>query len=164
MTPQYFNRRDIDFLLYEVLGVDQLCARPRYAAHDRATFDAILNTTESLATEVFAPHAAKSDAHEPHFNGQTVDIIPDVKSALDAYVDAGLMGAAFDEDMGGLQLPMAVTQAANAMLYGANVGTAAYPLLTMGAANLIGAVGSPAQKEKYMRPMVAGRWFGTMCL
>ncbi len=164
MTPQYFNRRDIDFLLYEFLGVERLCARPRYAAHDRGTFDAILNTTESLAVEMFAPHAAKADAHEPHFNGQAVDIIPDVKVALEAYVDAGLMGAAFDEDVGGLQLPMVVTQAANAMLYGANVGTAAYPLLTMGAANLIGAVGSSEQKQKYMRHMVAGKWFGTMCL
>ena len=164
MTTQYFNRRDLDFLLYEVLEVQSLCQRPRYAAHDRTSFDAILDTTAAIAINKFAPHAAKSDANEPTFDGTRVHFIPEIKQALDAYVAAGLMGAIFDEAMGGLQLPVTVAQAANAMLYGANVGTAAYPLLAAGAANLIGAVGSADQKNIYMRPIVQGRWFGTMCL
>jgi len=164
MTAQYFNRRDIDFQLYEVLGIDRLCDRPRFAAHDRGTFDAILDTTSALALKEFAPHAAKSDANEPRFDAGRVILIPEIKAALESYIEAGLMGAPFDEEVGGLQLPMTVTQAANAMLYGSNTGTAAYPLLTVGAANLIGAFGTPHQKNTFMKPMVQGRWFGTMCL
>jgi butyryl-CoA dehydrogenase len=159
-----FSRRDLDFLLYEVLRVDELCARERYAEHDRGTFDAILDLAGTLAEEQFAPHAAKADAHEPEFDGQGVRMIPEVKAALDAFVDAGLMGATFDTAVGGLQLPVTVAQAANAMFYGANIATAAYPMLTIGAANLLATFGSAAQKETYLKPMIAGRWFGTMCL
>jgi butyryl-CoA dehydrogenase len=159
-----FSRRDIDFVLYELLKVERLCARPRYAEHDRATFDAILDVAETMAETEFAPHAAKGDAHEPEFDGERVRIIPEAKAALESYVAAGLMGATFDAAWGGQQLPVVIGEAATAMFYAANIGTAAYPMLARGAANLIAAFGSEAQKETYLRPMVAGRWFGTMCL
>jgi butyryl-CoA dehydrogenase len=159
-----FSRRDLDFLLYEMLHVDKLCARPRYAEHDRATFDAILDVAETMAETEFAPHAAKADIEEPEFDGQGVRIIPEVKAALTSYVEAGLTGATFDADWGGLQLPMAVAQAATSMFYAANIGTAAYPMLSVGAANLLATFGTEAQKNKFLRPMIAGRWFGTMCL
>ena len=159
-----FSRRDLDFLLYEYLQVEKLCAQPRYAEHDRGTFDGILDVAETMAEAEFAPHAAKADVHEPEFDGQGVRIIPEVKAALDSFVAAGLMGATFDAEWGGMQLPVAVSQAATSMFYAANIGTAAYPMLTGGAANLLATFGSQAQKEKFLRPMVAGKWFGTMCL
>ena len=46
----------------------------------------------------------------------------------------------------------------------ANVGTSSYPFLTIANANLLLAHGSPEQVETYVRPMVEGRFFGTMCL
>jgi len=164
MTSQHFSRRDLDFHLFEVLKADGLSARPRYVGHDRAGFAAVLDTAEDIARDHFAPHAAKSDANEPRFDGTRVHLIPEIKAALGVYVDAGLMGATFDEAHGGLQLPMVVGQAVNAMLYAANIATAAYPMLTVGAANLLAAFASDAQKQAYLKPMIAGRWFGTMCL
>ncbi len=38
------NRRDLDFLLYEVLDLDALLQAPRYEAYDRETVDAIFDT------------------------------------------------------------------------------------------------------------------------
>lgn len=164
MTQQYFSRRDIDFQLFEVLNLEQFCARPRYQSHDRATFNGILDTASKIAIEFFAPHAAKSDTFEPQFNSGRVALIPEIKAALDVYIDAGLMAATFDESVGGLQLPAALGQAISAMMYATNIGTAGYPLLTQGAANLLAVFGSESQQKKYLKPMVAGRWFGTMCL
>ncbi len=164
MTAQYFNRRDLDFLLYEVFDVERLCAQPRYQAHDRHIFDAILDTASAIAIEQFAPHAAKSDAHEPRFEGGCVHLIPEIKIALNKFVEAGLMGATFDEALGGLQLPIVIGQSISAMMYAANIGTAGYPLLTLGAANLLATFGSAEQKNKFVKPMIEGRWFGTMCL
>ncbi|MDX2144461.1 MAG: acyl-CoA dehydrogenase [Rhodospirillaceae bacterium] len=158
------NRRDLDFQLYEVLAAEALCARARYSAHDRATFDQVLDTAHALAVERFQPHAAKSDAQEPSWDGQKVRMIPEIKDALDAYVSAGLMGATFDADVGGAQLPVLIGQAVSAMFYGANVGTAAYPLLATGVANLLSVFATADQKQRYLKPIVAGRWFGTMCL
>jgi butyryl-CoA dehydrogenase len=163
MTAAY-NRRDLDFLLYEFLDLEGLLAQPRYAKHDRAVVDAVLDTAEKIATEHFQSCAAELDANEPVFDGRRVRIIPQVKAALDAYAEAGFPAAGFDYDVGGLQLPWMVTQAAGAMFYGANLSLAAYPLLTAGVANLLCAHGSPEQKALYLPPLLDGRFFGTMCL
>ncbi|WP_052367414.1 acyl-CoA dehydrogenase [Algiphilus aromaticivorans] len=158
------NRRDLDFLLYELLDTTSLCERERFASHDRATFDAVIDAAETLAVEAFADHAAKLDANEPEFDGERVHIIPEVKKALEAYIEGGFLGTAFDESDGGLQLPYTVSQSVAALFSAANIGTAGYPFLTGAAANLLKVVGSEAQQQRYMRPMIAGRFFGTMCL
>ncbi len=158
------DRRDLDFQLYEVLGIDDLCSLPRFEQHDRSTFDAVLESAYQLAEGEFAGHAAQLDANEPTFDGERVHIIPEVKAALDAYIEGGFLGAAFDEEVGGLQLPYSICQALAAVFTAANVGTAGYPFLSAAAANLLRVVGSPEQQARYMQPMIAGRFFGTMCL
>ncbi|WP_428382253.1 acyl-CoA dehydrogenase [Nevskia ramosa] len=163
MSP-LINRRDLSFLLYELLDVEALCARSRYAMHDRDSFEAVIDAAHRLAVEQFLPHAAKADAQEPTFDGQTVTMIPEVKAALAAYVDGGFLSASFDAELGGLQLPYTIASAVNGLFVGANCGTAAYPFLTTAAANLLRVHGSPEQKIRYLQPMLAGRYFGTMCL
>ena len=156
--------RDIEFLLYEWLDAESLTSRPRYADHSRETFEAALNTSEQIATELFAPHNRKSDLNEPHFDGEHVHLIPEIKPALEAFAAAGLMAAGHDYDLGGMQLPTVVEKACMAWFMGANVATAGYPFLTIGNANLLLAHGTAGQIEMYVRPMLAGRFFGTMCL
>jgi alkylation response protein AidB-like acyl-CoA dehydrogenase len=158
------SRRDLAFLLYEWLDVEALTQRERYAAHERATFEAALDTAERIATDLFAPHARKSDLNEPHFDGEHVQLIPEIRQALDAFVAAGLIAAEHDEEFGGMQLPMTVAKAAFAYFKGANVATASYVMLTVGNANLLLAHGSAAQIDAFVRPELAGRFFGTMCL
>ena len=158
------SRRDLAFLLYEWLDVEQLTRRPRYADHTRATFDAALDVAEQIATDLFAPHARKSDLNEPRFDGERVHLIPEVKAAMDAFVAAGLMAAEHDEEYGGMQLPLTVAKAAFAYIKGANVASSSYPMLTVGNANLLLAHGTAAQIDAFVRPELAGRFFGTMCL
>ena len=158
------SRRDLDFLLHEWLEVEALCAHPHFAMHDRSTFDAVIDAAETLAVEAFADHAARLDANEPEFDGTRVHLIPEVKAALDRYIEGGFLGAAFPEADGGLQLPYTISQSVAALFSAANIGTAGYPFLTAAAANLLRVVGSPEQQARYMRPMIAGRFFGTMCL
>ncbi|MEU2876214.1 acyl-CoA dehydrogenase [Streptomyces sp. NPDC007070] len=164
MASLLLSRRDLDFLLYEWLDVESLTARPRFADHSRETFDAALDLSETIATRHFAPHNKKNDAEEPRFDGTRVHIIPEVGKALRVFADAGLIGGAMDAEVGGMQLPGVVADACFAWFQAANVGTAAYPFLTIGNANLLLAHGSPEQIDTYVRPMVEGRFTGTMCL
>ncbi|MFC9787397.1 acyl-CoA dehydrogenase [Rhodococcus sp. NPDC127528] len=164
MRSTLLSRRDLDFLLYEWLDVEALTSSPRYQDHSRETFDGVLDLSEQLATRYFATHNKLGDANEPTYDGTTVTIVPEVKEALDAFVKADLMGAGMDYEAGGLQLPATVTGACFAWFQAANVGTAAYPMLTIGNANLLLAHGTPEQIETYAKPLVAGRFFGTMCL
>ena len=163
MVP-IINRRDLSFMLYELLDVASLCEMSRYEMHDLSTFEAVLDVAHKVAVDHFEPHAAKLDAHEPTFDGKTVHIIPEVKEALDAYVEAGLMSACFDERDAGAQLPYTVGLSVAAMFYSANISTSAYVLLTQAAANLLGAHANDSQRARYMLPMLEGRFFGTMCL
>lgn len=164
MNNLNFNRRELDFQFFELLDTEQLCSTPRFAAHDRETFDAIIDSALRVADETFANHAAEVDAHEPEFDGEKVIMLPEVKQGLDAFVANGFMGVGFDESDGGLQLPYSISMAMNWIFTTANVGTTGYPFLTMAAANLLSAHGTDEQKALYMRPMIEGRFFGTMCL
>ncbi|CAG4916626.1 Butyryl-CoA dehydrogenase [Paraburkholderia saeva] len=158
------SRRDIEFILYEWLDATALARAPRYAAHGRDTFDAVLDTCERMATDLFASHYAKGDRQEPHFDGEKVMLIPDVATALKAFADAGLIAAGQDEALGGMQLPKLIELAGFAYFQAANIATAAYPFLTIGNANLLLAHGSEAQIDAFVRPEMEGRAFGTMCL
>lgn len=164
MSSLILNRRDLEFMLYEWLNAESLTSLPRYADHSRETFDAVLDLSEQIATEHFATHNKKSDANEPWFDGQTVHIIPEIKSALDVFAKAGLIAAGQDYELGGMQLPTLVEKACFAWFMAANVGTASYPFLTIGNANLLLAHGSEEQKKTWVEPMMSGRFFGTMCL
>jgi butyryl-CoA dehydrogenase len=158
------SRRDLEFLLYEWLDVELLCKRPRHAEHSRETFDAVLDLAEQVATEHFAPHNKTSDQNEPTFDGEHVHLVPEVRAALDVFKETGLVGSSMDESVGGMQLPGVLTSACFAFFQAANVGTSSYPFLTIGNANLLLEHGTPEQVDTYVRPMVEGRFFGTMCL
>ncbi|MFI9508210.1 acyl-CoA dehydrogenase [Nocardia sp. NPDC052566] len=164
MRSTLLSRRDLDFLLYEWLNVEELTKRARYADHSRETFDDILELSEQLATKYFAPHNKRNDAEEPSFDGERVTLIPEVATALTAFAKAGLVGPTLDYDLGGAQLPTTIAQAGAAWFMAANVGTVGYAFLTTGNANLIVAHGSSDHVDRYVRPMLDGRFFGTMCL
>ena len=65
MSVQFFNRRDLDFLLYELLDVEQLTRFDRYKEHSRDTFNGTISAAEKIATDYFYPHHMKSDENEP---------------------------------------------------------------------------------------------------
>ena len=158
------SRRDLAFLLYEWLDVESLTARPRFAEHSRETFDGVLDLSEQIATREFAPHNHKNDAQEPTFDGEKVHVIDEVRVALDAFYASGLLPGSMDEAVGGLQLPQVVQRACFAWFQAANIATSSYPMLTMANANLLLAYATEEQVGTYVRPMLEGRFTGTMCL
>ena len=164
MASMLLSRADIDFLLYDWLDVGTLAQRERYTDHSRETFDATLDLCEALATDHFAPHNKKADANEPRFENGKVVMIPEVGAALKRFGEAGLFAAHADYDVGGMQLPATVHAACFAFFKAANTGTAAYAMLTTAAANLLRKHGTPDQIKRFVEPMMAGRFFGTMCL
>src|SRR5512141_3490040 len=111
MQSKLLSRRDLDFILYELLDVGSLTKRPRFAEHSRETFDAAIDTAAKIAEEKFAPHNRTADLNEPRYDGIQVEIIPEVGEALNAFREAGFMAASQDFELGGMQLPWTVAQA-----------------------------------------------------
>ena len=156
-------RDTVDFLLYDWLQVSHLNQRERFADHSRETFDAVLDTCERIARDKYAPFNRTVDVQEPQFDGEKVILPQATHDAHAAYVGSGMLSAAQDYDIGGMQLPYTVESAANAFFACASVSIGA-GLLTMGNANLLMAHGSDMQKNVFALNEFAGRWAGTMCL
>jgi len=156
-------RPTIDFLLYDWLGAPSLSERERFADHSRETFDAVLDTCERIAREKYAPFNRLVDTEEPRFDGERVILPQATHEAQRAYAESGMLSAAQDYAIGGMQLPYTVEAAANAFFAMASVSMGS-GLLTVGNANLLMAHGSEAQKRVFALNEFSGRWSGTMCL
>jgi alkylation response protein AidB-like acyl-CoA dehydrogenase len=156
-------RPTIDFLLYDWLSVDHLNRRERFADHSRETFDAVLDTCERIAREKYAPFNRLVDTQEPHFDGEKVILPQATHDAQKAYAESGMLSAAQDYEIGGMQLPYSVEAAANAFFAMASVSIGS-GMLTTGNANLLMAHGSETQKRVFALNEFNGRWSGTMCL
>ncbi len=161
-------RTTIDFLLHDWLDTTALSERERFSDHSRETFDAVLDTCERIARERFAPFNRTVDVQEPRTevqpDGSLRVILPQVtQDAQRAYAESGMLSAAQDFEMGGMQLPYTVEAAANAFFACASVSIGS-GMLTTGNANLLMAHGTPLQKEVFAKNEFAGRFSGTMCL
>jgi alkylation response protein AidB-like acyl-CoA dehydrogenase len=156
-------RSTVDFLLYDWLKVEQLNQRERFADHSRDTFDAVLDTCERIARDKYAPFNRTVDTLEPAFDGENVILPACTQDAHDAYVHSGMLSAAQDYDVGGMQLPYTVEAAANAFFACASVSIGG-GMLTVGNANLLMKHGTDLQQQVFALNEFNGRFAGTMCL
>jgi alkylation response protein AidB-like acyl-CoA dehydrogenase len=156
-------RTTLDFLLYDWLRVESLSERTRFADHSRETFDAVLDTCERIAREKYAPFNRVVDTQEPHFDGEKVILPQATHEAQKAYAASGMLSAAQDYAIGGMQLPYTVEAAANGFFAMASVSIGS-GMLTTGNANLLMVHGNALQKQVFALNEFAGRFSGTMCL
>ncbi len=156
-------RPTLDFLLYQWLNAAALNERARFADHSRETFDAVLDTCERIAREKYAPFNRLVDTQEPQFDGERVILPQATHDAQRAYAASGMLSAAQDFAMGGMQLPYTIEAAANSFFACASVSMGS-GMLTTGNANLLMVHGTPLQQEVFAKNEFSGRFSGTMCL
>ena len=157
-------RQTIDFLLYDWLNVEALQQRSRFEDHSRETFASVMDTCERMAREKFAPFNRQADTEEPRFDGERVHLPQASHDAGRAYAESGMLAAAQDYEIGGMQLPCVVQMAANSFLARAGGNVAGGAMLTSGNANLLMVHGTPLQRTVFAKQEFAGRFSGTMCL
>ena len=157
-------RQTLDFLLYDWLAVESLAKRSRFADHSRETFTSVLDMCEKLAADKFAPFNRLADTEEPWFDGEKVHLPQASHAAAQAYAESGMLAAAQDYELGGMQLPCVVEMAANSFFSRASIGVGGGGMLTSGNANLLMAHGTALQKQVFARNEFSGRFSGTMCL
>ncbi|HEY8039224.1 MAG TPA: acyl-CoA dehydrogenase [Polyangiaceae bacterium] len=164
MANPLLRDRDVDFLLYDVLGVLSLTRLPYFADHDRSTFDAVLDTSRRFARAVLAPAYKPMDEEPPRLVDGVVRVHPRMKALYPELAALGMVAATRPAAVGGQQLPLTVSTLATAYLMAANLGAYGYVGLAAGAAHLLETLGTDALRATYMEPLYAGRWLGTMAL
>jgi butyryl-CoA dehydrogenase len=164
MTQTLFDDRDVDFLLYDAFDAEALCQLPFFRDHSRQTFDLYLAAARKLAREVVFPTYKPMDEFGSRFEDGRVRVHGSVRELLPRFAELGLLNAARPSEVEGQQLPSCVSSLAAAYVMAANLSAFGYVMLTSGAAHLLEAFGSLELQERFMRPMYAGRFTGTMAL
>ena len=161
-------RETLQFFLNDWLQTESLTGRERFADHSLETFAAVFDTCERIACEKYAPFNRLVDTQEPRTeldaDGALKVVLPQAThDAFAAYVASGMLAAAQNYELGGMQLPYVVEAAANSFFALASISIGSQ-LLTVGNANAILAHGTPAQQAVFAANELNGRWAGTMCL
>ena len=157
--------RDSLFILDEVLHIEQYAALPGFADASADTVAAILEEGGRFAAEVIQPLNRSGDEQgcTRHADGR-VSAPDGFREAYEKFVEGGWGGLAGDPAYGGQGLPHVVATAFEEYMIAANMAFTMYPMLTQGAIAAIRAVASPEQQQRFIPPMIDGRWTGTMNL
>ena len=158
--------RDIRFTLEHLVDLAGLSKLPAFSHADPETVYGLLEEYGRFVAEVIAPldHLGDTVGSVRDPATGSVSTPPGFAEAYRRYVDAGWGSVPFAPEHGGGGFPWLVALAMQEMLTSANMAFSLCPLLTQGAIDLLGSHGSEEERERFLRPMVGGRWTGTMNL
>lgn len=161
---QTFSRRNIQFLLYEVLNAEALSQYGYFNAHDRTTFDMTLNTAAEISEKIMLAHYMDSDRKQPELENGQVKVHEGVHAFIKAYAESGLLSATFPFEWDGQQLPKTVNAAVEYICMCGHNSFIMFTDLAVGCSNLILNFGTDEQKRQFIPHLLSGKWGGTMCL
>ncbi|GLI33122.1 acyl-CoA dehydrogenase [Desulforhabdus amnigena] len=158
------DERDVKFVLYEQLHVEELCKHPRYQDFSEDMFDMAIEQAEKLAEREFYPTNRKGDLEGCRFEEGRVMVPECFHEPYRLYCEGGWLAISDSPEVGGQGFPMSIANACMEFFGAANWALFMYPGLTHGAARLLENYGSPKLKDLYLHKMFSGEWAGTMCL
>lgn len=164
MTLGLQDRRDVEFLVHDVLDVERLFGLPRFHEQSWETFEMILDSAWKFAHEQVLPTMIIGDREGAKFENGEVRTPAAFKSLYKAWCEGGWIAVSEEEKWGGIGLPRSLTIHAAAMLAGANIAFFVCPGLGHGAGEMVEFAGTEAQKKLYVPRLFSGEWGGTMCL
>jgi 3-(methylthio)propanoyl-CoA dehydrogenase len=156
--------RDMQFVLHELIGLEEIARLPGCEEVTGDLVDAILDEAGKLARDVLAPLNKQGDVQGCTLKNHVVTTPDGFKRAYGQFIEGGWNMLPCDPDYGGQGLPAVMSTPVQEMWHAANMAFALCPMLTHGAIEAIHLRGSDELKERYLPKMVAGEWTGTMCL
>jgi 3-(methylthio)propanoyl-CoA dehydrogenase len=156
--------KDMQFVICELAGLDQVTALPGWQETDEEVVSAILQEASRFASEVLTPLNRVGDQAGVIWKEGNVIMAPGFREAYQSYIDTGWNRLGFDPDYGGQAIPSLVGAAVQEMWKSANLAFSACFQLTQGAIEALLLRGTDDQKRRYLPKMVEGRWTGTMNL
>ena len=157
------NVRDLEFNLFEVLGLDAVLDSGAYGDLDSATVREILGEVARLSEGPIADSFVDADRNPPRFVPveHTITVPDSVRRSVAAFKDAGWWRIGMSDVIGGVPAPSPVTCAVNEMMACANPAIQWYSTPVM--SQVLGLVGTEQQKRWAQMGLERG-WTGTMAL
>jgi alkylation response protein AidB-like acyl-CoA dehydrogenase len=166
MSTYHAPLADMRFVLFDVLGAQALFARLGFTDATPDIVDAVLEEAARFNETVLAPLNRIGDEVGCSFDPATGDVATPAgfKQAYAQYVEGGWAGLTSPTEFGGQNMPHAAGVALKEMIDAANLAWGNFPLLSHGATEALMHHGEVWQQEAFLKPIVEGRWTGTMCL
>lgn len=164
MKNEYVDISTLKFLLHDVHNTDALLTKERFSEYDRTTIDIFLDSVKSFSDTSLFPFIKEMDEKPAYFKEGKIYIHPQFETILKTAGEMGLVGAMYDFEDGGMQLPSSIFHAAYFIMEAANNHVTGYLGLTAGSANLILSFGNQYLKNTFVPKMLDLTWGGTMCL
>ncbi|SOU00650.1 acyl-CoA dehydrogenase [Xanthomonas arboricola pv. fragariae] len=157
---------DFRFALHDVLGAQALFARLGYADASTDIIDAVLEEAGRFTAQVLAPLNSIGDEIGCAFDKSThaVTTPPGFRAAYDQFVEGGWNGLTAETQFGGQGMPHTLGVPLSEMINAANLAWGNFPLLSHGAMEALRQHGETWQQDVFLKPLIDGRWTGTMCL
>ncbi|MFE1596739.1 acyl-CoA dehydrogenase [Nocardia sp. NPDC058705] len=116
------NVRDLEFNLFEVLGIDKVLDAGAFGDLDTDTVKEMLSEIRRLAEGPIAESFADADRNPPVFDPEThtISIPASFKKSYKAFEDGEWAKVGINEELGGLGAPAAIAWALSEMVLGAN--------------------------------------------
>ena len=164
MIPYTPPVRDMQFVIEELIGLDDIAAISGFEEVTGELVRAVLDEAARLGAEILAPTNQIGDIEGSRLENGSVITPAGLAEAYRALVEGGWNALPFDEADGGQGLPWLLATAVNEMWDSANLAFSLCPMLTQSAADLIAMHGSGELKRLFLPKLVTGEWTGTMNL
>ncbi len=156
--------RDMRFVLFELMGGDNLAELPGFEDFTRDLIDPVLEEAAKVCEEVLQPINLSGDEEGCTFENGVVRTPKGFKEAYDTFREGGWTSIACDPAYGGQGLPESVNTLVMEMICSSNLSFGMYPGLSHGAYVALHEFGTEALRNTYLPKLVDGTWSGTMCL
>ncbi len=164
MAQVIADRKDVEFVLFEQLKVDELSNHEKFAEFNKKTVELVLAEARNLAVKEILPTQKEGDEQGCVFENGKVTIPECYKRAWELFLEGEWLALPEDPEYGGQGMPRTVAMACGDYFNGANYAFMMYPGLTHGAALLVEAFGTEKLKKLFLKNMFTGKWTGTMLL
>jgi alkylation response protein AidB-like acyl-CoA dehydrogenase len=164
MAQVIADRRDLDFVLYEQLRVDELTKLDQYKVFNKKTFDMIITEARNFAVKELLPANAEGDKEGLRFENGQVKVPECFHRAYKLLLEGEWTSLTEDPDWGGQGLPSNIALAVGEYLYGSNWALTNYGGMGHGTGKMIEIFGTQLQKEMFLEKLYTARWGGTMLL
>ena len=164
MAQVVSDRRDLDFVLYEQLKVDELTQLDKYQVFNKKTFDMIITEARNFAIKELLPANAEGDREGLRFEDGQVKVPECFHRAYKLLLAGEWTSLTEDPDWGGQGLPVNISLAVGEYLYGSNWALTNYGGMGHGTGKMIEFFGTRQQKEIFLEKLYTAQWGGTMLL
>ncbi len=164
--PSFFKAdlRALEFDLFEQFRLPELFTAAPFDHISEEDARLILKEAHTFASEVIGPTLGPTDREGCTLTPEGVKVPGAFRTLWRQYYENGWNTLELPEAQGGQGAPRLLGVAVGELMSGANTAFHMYPGLSMAAAAVIRAFGTPEQRELYAPKLESGEWAGTMVL